>query len=149
MNPVSGAIQFFTKLIYEARRFAWLEFVEVRRAMQTTSAGAVKKIMILTLFGLMLSTAAWDVWAVQIRGAQSCKTWNDDKANPAAKAENEAWLLGYLSGLASSKNKDFLRDTDSSSFFLWIDNYCQTNPAKDIDDAADQLAKELTKQKRL
>ena len=121
----------------------------MRGAMQQTIASAVKKTMVLPLFGLMLGTAAGEVNAVQIRGTQSCKTWNDDKGNSGAKAENEAWILGYLSGLASAKNKDFLRDTDSSSFFLWIDTYCQTNSAKNMDDAGDQLAQELIKQKRL
>lgn len=121
----------------------------MRGAMQQKIASGVKKTMILPLFGLIIGMATWEVQAVQIRGSQSCKIWNDDKGNAAAKAENEAWLLGYLSGLASAKNKDFLRDTDSSSFFLWIDTYCQTNSSKDIDDAGDQLAQELIKQKRL
>ena len=101
------------------------------------------------LLCLACSMFALPAHAVQIRGVQSCKTWYEDKANPAAKAENEAWLLGYLSGLSVARNKDFLRDTDSSSLFVWMDTYCEVNVTKDIDDGADQLANELTRQKRL
>lgn len=117
--------------------------------MHNTITGKRKTSFIGVLAGLSLSALVLSAQAVQIRGVQSCKTWNEDKANQASKAENEAWFLGYLSGLASARNKDFLRDTDSSSLFLWLDTYCQVNINKDIDDGADQLAVELVRQKRL
>jgi hypothetical protein len=51
----------------------------------------------------------------------------------------QAWLIGYLSGLASGTGKEVIKDLDDQSIFLWIDNYCRDNPLKRTFEAAEEL----------
>src|SRR6266404_5564607 len=55
--------------------------------------------------------------ATSIMGVRSSGQWIARKASDLDKAATEAWLLGYLSGLATGSRVDILRDTDSGS--LW------------------------------
>jgi hypothetical protein len=78
--------------------------------------------------------------------AVSCGKWIEDhdaqpKSWPAAL--DEAWLVAYLSGLASGLKEDFLKTPDPNSLILWIDNYCRKNPLEDLSDAGNLLGKEL------
>jgi hypothetical protein len=89
--------------------------------------------------------------AVETKGSRSCANWLEEKR--IAKSTKEMnkvpalitrnWFLGYLSGRAGESGKDFLRGTDSDSIFLWLDNYCQANPAIHLDQAGIELAREL------
>lgn len=89
--------------------------------------------------------------AVDIRGSRSCGKWVEEKR--MANSMNEMnripvlitknWFLGYLSGRADESGKNFLKGTDSESIFLWLDNYCHANPAKNLDNAGLDLAREL------
>jgi hypothetical protein len=89
--------------------------------------------------------------AVDIRGSRSCGKWVEEKR--LANSMNEMnripvlitknWFLGYLSGRAGESGKNFLKGTDSESIFLWLDNYCQANPDKNLDNAGLALAREL------
>ena len=93
--------------------------------------------------------------AINIRGAASCAVWietrEQDKQEYARKSHpHQMWLIGFLSGLASGKNKDFwgnpnVNELDSKSAVLWVDNYCRANLLKDIDDAGVALFLERTK----
>jgi hypothetical protein len=79
--------------------------------------------------------------AVVYMGVTSCEEWaNRHSANDST---GEEWLLGYLSGIAAGKNIDLLGGADRKSLFLWMDNYCQNNPLKRIDNGAHDLALEL------
>ena len=62
-------------------------------------------------------------------------------------AVNEAWFVGFLSGMAFESNKDLLKGTDNASITLWVTNYCQKNPLKSLSQAADELADELAKKR--
>jgi hypothetical protein len=93
--------------------------------------------------------------AVEIKGSRSCGKWMEEKriANGAQEMNRipvlitKSWFLGYLSGRADASGKNFLNGTDSESIFLWLDNYCQANPAKDLGQGGVDLARELMRMK--
>jgi hypothetical protein len=88
--------------------------------------------------------------AITIRGASSCGVWIKERQEKKIPTlTNERWLVGYLSGLARALNKDIVNGTDNASIFLWMDNYCQKKPLNDIADGAEDLSRELAKQKDL
>jgi hypothetical protein len=60
---------------------------------------------------------------------------------------NASWLLGYLSGLSIGAGRDFLSGTDNASIYKWMDNYCRTNPLRDVSGGGSALAAELTKKR--
>ncbi len=102
--------------------------------------------MLLALFTVAIAS---NVYAVMVRGAPSCGSWVKNRADDSWLMRTEgSWLVGYLSGRASASNKDFLRDSNNDSLFLWVDNYCQANPLMDLDDAGIELSKELMKRAR-
>lgn len=89
-------------------------------------------------------------WALTIRGSPSCGAWVVARQADSWPARaNEAWLVGYLSGIAWGVGKDALLNTDNASIFLYTDNYCRNNPLQDSDDAANTLFRELVIKKRL
>lgn len=85
-------------------------------------------------------------------GVPDCGQWVNDQ-NPQYKA----WLLGYLSGhntmfnSLSVKNNsmyDPLSELSSADqAFVWMDNWCQKNPLKNVRRGADILFLELSMQK--
>ena len=113
--------------------------------MQTT---VIKKTQLATVMLLCLGLAAPSAQAVETRGARSCGIWISDKANVQA-VTNEAWLVGFLTGMAVNSGKDILKGTDNVSIILWVDNYCRANPLQNLTRAGDTLFEELVKQKRL
>jgi hypothetical protein len=94
---------------------------------------------------------------VELKGSRSCTKWMEEKrlANGAQEMNKipvlitRNWFLGYLSGRADASGKNFLKGTDSDSIFLWLDNYCQANPGKDLDQGGMDLAHELMQLKGL
>ena len=85
---------------------------------------------------------------VEARQAPSCGEWvsHREKSDTLALG-NTSWLLGYLSGLAVSRGRDFLSGTDNGSLYKWMDNYCRTNPLRDVSSGGAALAAELTGKK--
>ncbi|USU21332.1 hypothetical protein [Paraburkholderia fungorum] len=82
--------------------------------------------------------------AVTVRGAPSCGTWVKDRlSDDWPQLTDKEWLIGYLSGVAITGRKDFLKGTDNDSLSLWVDNYCHANPLNDVADAGDALSREL------
>jgi hypothetical protein len=99
---------------------------------------------------LLLRTEAF---AVTVIGARPCGEWLRAKAANEktnwTRLTYESWLTGYLSGVASGSGKDALKGSTTSTIYAWMDNYCQANPAHDIDDGAIKLFRELVKHKGL
>jgi hypothetical protein len=85
---------------------------------------------------------------VEARQAPSCGEWvsHREKSDTLALG-NTSWLLGYLSGLAAGRGKDFLSGTDNGPIYKWMDNYCRTNPLRDVGSGGIALAAELTRKK--
>jgi hypothetical protein len=108
------------------------------------------RILLLMAFATLCFSSAQ---AVTVTGARSCGDWlkykpvSNDKEWPRVVAE--AWVVGYLSGIATGTDKDALKGTTASSLFVWMDNHCQTNPLDDISDGAINLYFELVKRKGL
>jgi hypothetical protein len=107
----------------------------------------IKKTLLATVMLLCLGIAAPSAQAIESRGARSCGVWMSDKAK--FSVAHEAWLVGFLTGMALYSDKDILKGTDNESIFLWIDNYCRANPLHNLTRAGDALFEELVKQKRL
>src|SRR2546425_748369 len=107
------------------------------------------RLIVLVLVALSLEGLAKPALAVLTRGAGSsgCGEWVEARrsgtAGTPASINMEGWLLGFLSGAAYSSGKDTLRNTDASSLFLWMDNYCKANPLKKVMDGAQELDFEL------
>ncbi|MGA7749616.1 MAG: hypothetical protein WCA63_05665 [Gallionella sp.] len=100
-----------------------------------------KAILMLFMFAIGYSTNSN---AVMLKGAIPCGEWVSTRSTLNAMIY-DYWLIGYLSGVADSKNKNFLQGTDTASFELWMDNYCQKNPLDTIGDGGHELANELIK----
>ncbi len=66
---------------------------------------------------------------------------------------SKSWLAGYLSGINGSgfysDGTDFIEGVSGAQTFLWMDNYCKTNPLNTVSQGANQLIRELyTKAKK-
>lgn len=98
------------------------------------------------VISILVSTTAL---AVNTRGSRSCGVWIQERQqrNETESINSQAWLVGYLSGLAVALGKDFLRGTDNESLFFWTDNYCRANPLEQLHGAGEQLAIELIRKK--
>lgn len=80
-------------------------------------------------------------------GGMLCSDWL--KASDQTKAPEAFWILGFLSGANIWGNyNDFLAQiaishTPSEKLFLWIDDFCRTNPTAPIYAGANTLACDL------
>jgi len=87
-----------------------------------------------------------------VRGLPSCGTWVKDRTERDkdlfSSAMDETWVLGYLSGLNLYEPRDLLHPIDANSINLWMDNFCNSNPLKDVADGAEALISELRKKAR-
>jgi hypothetical protein len=77
-------------------------------------------------------------------GVFSCDQW-ENLNTPSSIATKHEWLLGYLSGMATATQIDFLKGHEENSLFSWMNNYCHKNRLKSISDGAGVLIKELKK----
>ena len=74
----------------------------------------------------------------------SCGSWRfNGKAGDPMVAIQLNWILGFLSGRASSTQVDLLANVDGPSVKLWVDNYCRANPLDDLVKASYSLEREL------
>lgn len=110
-----------------------------------------KKLAAAIVIAIAASASSPGVWAevdVEVRGYASCGIWVQGRTkNDAGGVANRFWVLGYLSGLASSSKVNILKGTDSQSIYLWIDTFCRANPLKDVADASEVLFQELRRQR--
>ena len=111
----------------------------------------MKKIIGMLVIGLMLSGNAGKVSAVNSFGNVSCGKWMNERSDSKSwlAQTRGSWLMGYLTGLASASQKDFLKETDPESLLLWMDNYCNANPLMQVADGGNTLALELIDKKGL
>ena len=76
-------------------------------------------------------------------GTKSCESWTADrKQNNVIATANEAWVLGFVSGVGFASLVE-LEKTDANAINLWISTYCQKNARRSISEAAGALAQEL------
>lgn len=100
----------------------------------------------MTAAAILLSLFMTSANAIATFGSYDCGQWFTKHilARP--------WLLGYLSGLAEGDYEigkvdvlDRLNSADQA--FLWMDNYCKSNPLKEVGEGAIDLYLELERQK--
>ena len=94
---------------------------------------------------VMVLTIPLSAQTQTVFGTPDCGEWVNQANNP-----KKGWLLGYMSGLntlheiENLKPKDPLDNINSANqIFLWMDNYCKTNPLKTVGDGGWALFKEL------
>lgn len=98
------------------------------------------------IFFILLASVSAHASALTTMGAASCREWEEvrhSKDSASASALYEAWLVGDLNGLAVATQVDFLKNTNIQSYFLWVDNYCKSNPLKDLSLAGFSLSLDL------
>jgi hypothetical protein len=100
------------------------------------------RLLLALAFAMPLSAQSQTVF-----GAPDCGGWIKQGSNP-----QKGWLLGYMSGLNVIHDVESLKPVDPLSklnsadqAFLWMDNYCKTNPLKNVSDGGWELFKELRK----
>ena len=87
-----------------------------------------------------------DASAFTSMGARSCGDWvknAQEKGWPYLT--QTAWLVGYLSGIASGTGQDALIDASGESLTLCVTNYCNKNPLENSVKAGNELFFELAK----
>lgn len=111
----------------------------------------MNKIIYKLLMVLLLSSTSINANAITIKGVPECGSWINAKENnkEIRLLAYEGWLSGFLSGVALQANIDALKDTNSESMFLWVDNYCRANPLDDLSTAGLLLFIELANKKGL
>jgi hypothetical protein len=115
----------------------------------------IAPIAVLAAAGLALSGGV--AMAVSVKASVSCSAWLAERhkekgAEKLGSLFNRRWLIGYLSGLAAGRNKEFWDPPNASPLgydaaFQWMDSYCRANPSRDIAEGADKLFHERTRGK--
>jgi hypothetical protein len=107
-----------------------------------TKEKSLAKILMALVLALPLSAQSQTAF-----GIPDCGEWINTANNL-----KRGWLLGYMSGLNAMhvlenlKPEDPLRKLNSADqAFLWMDNYCKTNPLKTVGHGGWELFKELGK----
>jgi hypothetical protein len=74
-------------------------------------------------------------------GGASCGTWTSERRAQQARVMQQ-WVLGFLSGIGHAvSGADPLNRTDAQEVWAWIDNYCHTNPIKNVASASEAFYK--------
>lgn len=114
---------------------------------------AIKQRLLFSAIVLLnLSAVFGSAWAaedpvIEVRGGQtSCGKWLTEREQKSWTAiSQEAWLVGYLSGIAYQSRIDLLRGADSLALTHWVDGYCREAPLDTLMEAANALRKELAR----
>ena len=78
-------------------------------------------------------------------GSQTCTAWTNRKKNAVVKGSFESWLVGFISGLNVSGERDMVGGGDFDAIIEWMDKRCLATPSDRIGIAALDLGMELAK----
>jgi hypothetical protein len=78
-------------------------------------------------------------------GSQTCTAWTNREKNPVVKGSFESWLVGFISGLNVSWERDMIGGGDFDSIVAWMDTRRRATPSDRIGIAALDLGMELAK----
>jgi hypothetical protein len=74
---------------------------------------------------------------------ETCTAWTNRKRNAVVKGSFESWLVGFISGLNISGERDMVGGGDFDAIIAWMDQRCLTTPSDRIGIAALDLGMEL------
>lgn len=113
----------------------------------------MKNIIYTMLTIITLSFITTNANAVSVLGLHQCGKWvnakEQSKTYSASYEQQKSWLGGFMSGLVVAYDKDLLKDANSASIVLWVDNYCSANPLDSLPDAGLELFEVLKNRKGL
>ena len=104
--------------------------------------GVLKEIIAGLLFALCALPAvhAQRIW---VPGAVDCAQWIDARQNN--RISEQAWLVGFMGGMAYGREINFIEGTKPEQMLLWMDKYCADNPLDSVALGSHKLAAELSK----
>jgi hypothetical protein len=82
------------------------------------------------------------VTSLTIKNA-SCASWLEARAR--SEQYQTAWLLGYLTGVSVGAEVDILKGVRPEVIESWMDNYCKSNPQKNMTNGTSDLIDALLK----
>ena len=84
---------------------------------------------------------------VVIEGVVDCRDWTEGRADHTS-VNLEHYVLGVLNGLALGRGREFWRaggnKLSPQQAYQWMDNYCKTNPQKQVMTGAGELFEQRT-----
>ena len=105
------------------------------------------------IIAVLLFSGTAEAATATMFGGYDCGQWVTrprGRSHPA-----ESWVLGYLSGLSVAHDRSGMPPADplnslnsAAQTFLWLDIFCQANPLRQLDGAANELFAELKSKQR-
>lgn len=79
---------------------------------------------------------------ITVTGSVDCGQWHEARrADRAGYLEH--YLLGLLNGMSMGSSKDFWKakgvSVSREAVYLWMDNFCRTNPLSDVIEGTSKL----------
>jgi hypothetical protein len=78
-------------------------------------------------------------------GSQTCTAWTNRNKNAVVRGSFENWLVGFISGLNVSGEREMIGGGDFDAIIAWMDKRCLATPSERIGIAALDLGMELAK----
>ena len=81
----------------------------------------------------------------KVRDAPSCADWAKYSAAQAGSADKatqslqQAWLIGYLAGLAAATETEIPGKISNEALYAWMDHYCSENPQSMVNNGAGMI----------
>ncbi|WP_136626062.1 hypothetical protein [Bradyrhizobium macuxiense] len=92
---------------------------------------------------LLLTNVAHAGATIVGAGSQTCTAWINRKKNAVIKGSFESWVVGFISGLNVSGDREIVGGGDFDAIVAWMDRRCAAEPSLRIGIAALDLAMEL------
>lgn len=103
----------------------------------------MNRALVILIVVVLLTGAAHAGATLVGAGSQSCAAWTNRKKSAVVKGSFEAWVVGFISGLNVSGDREIVGGGDLDAIVAWMDQRCLTAPSQQIGIAALDLAMEL------
>ena len=94
---------------------------------------------------ISLTLLTLNVHANTTFGDRLCSRWNEMRSMPLGDTKQlmeltyQAWVYGFLSGIAVNGGGDYLGRVEPKQIDRWIDQYCKKYPNNRIGEAASEF----------
>ena len=100
----------------------------------------MKKIILIILALLMMSSQVYAGWIIYGPGSQTCGRFVTVLDGYRKKIPSDTmdffdfmgWLSGYATGQSLQSDEDVLRGKTFEAITLWLENYCREHPSDDF-----------------